>query len=135
MARPSVFTLQSSEINENWWWIGGFLAEVKEPGWTAMDVRRALVRQQAQLWGVSDGEKPVGVWITKVERSNETPWGLVWIAAGEGLEQGLKLFREHTEPWFREKGCKYIQIFGRKGWKKVLPDYEDRGVILTKELT
>lgn len=129
-----VFTLQSYEIDSNWEWISRFLARVKDAEWKQGDVRTALKERKAQLWGARDGATPLGLWITKLEWSGDTPFGLVWIAAGEPLEAGLELYREHTEPWFKAKGCEHVSIYGRSGWLKVLPDYKECGVILTKDL-
>lgn len=124
----NVFCLPSDQINENWSWISSFLDRVKSD-WKPLDVRRALMKREAQLWAMEDG-KPRAIWITKLEADT----GLLWIAAGSPLLTGLEFFREHTEPWFRAKGCKRVRIIGRKGWKKVLPDYEEVGIVLEKSL-
>ncbi len=125
-----VFTLQSHEIVLNWHWIEQLLARVERPDWTADEVRSELEHARAQLWGLQESGAAFGIWITRIEGQR----GLLWIAAGERLEDGLRLFREHTVPWLKEKGCKYVQVFGRRGWKKAMPDFEEVGTILRKEL-
>lgn len=130
-------TFLSSEIEANWHLIEPFLIRVRQkwnPGWEVADVKSALLKKEAQCWFVADGEKVSGVWITRLGRCGDTPTGLVWIACGEPLATGLELF-EHTEQWFREKGCKFVEIVGRRGWSKVLPGYTERGVVLVKELS
>jgi hypothetical protein len=129
-APAEAFTLLSYDIAENWRWIELFLQRVKRPDWTLGNVRTELEAARAQLWGMREGDRPLGIWITRIEGSR----GLLWIAAGERLEEGLGLFNEHTVPWLKSKGCKYVQIIGRHGWKRVLPDYEDVGIVLEKEL-
>lgn len=129
-----VFTLQSYEIADNWGWVSRFLDLVEDAPWKKADVKEALLAEHAQLWGARDGALPLGIWITKIENTGSTRWGLVWIAAGEPLEAGLKLFNEHTVPWMRSLGCEFVQLFGRKGWKKALPEYEDKGIILVRKL-
>lgn len=132
MAR--VFTLQSNEIREFWPLIEHFLLKVENPDWTLEGARQELEEARAQLWGMAEGREILAVWVTKLEETSKGRRGLLWIAAGSGLEQGLKLFSEHTEPWFKEKGCKSVQILGRRGWKKVLDGYDDVGVVLVKDL-
>ena len=38
------------------------------------------------------------------------------------------------EDWAKEEGCSYIDVFGRRGWKKVLPGYEEDCVLLRKAI-
>lgn len=125
-----VFTLQSHEISEHWRLIEPFLRRVEARDWTCEFVKDELSSARAQLWGFQDGIRIRGVWVTRLEGDR----GLAWIAAGDDLENGLRLFREHTEPWLKSRGCKYVQLVGRRGWKKVLSDYEDEGIILVKDL-
>lgn len=125
-----VFALQSYDIDDNWFWISRFLSQVERPDWTQENVRDELEAARAQLWGMHSGGIPSGIWITRLEGDR----GILWIAAGQGLEDGLRLFAEHTVPWLKEKGCKYVQVFGRRGWGRVMPGFEEVGTILRKDL-
>lgn len=107
---------------------------VEGADWLPSDVREALESAQAQLWGSHDEGRVLGIWITKLEQVGARRRGLLWIAAGTALDDGLELYRRYTEPWFKAKGCDYSQIIGRKGWKRVLPDYSEAGIILEKRL-
>lgn len=129
-----VFTFLSHEIESNWHLIEPFLRLVENPDWTIDEVKAELVQAKAQCWGMHDGIRISGVWITKLEEPARGRRGLLWIAAGEPLEEGLRLFNEHTLPWFKSMGCKSIRVIGRKGWERVLPDFENTGTVLDKEL-
>jgi hypothetical protein len=132
--RCSVFTLQSYEIDDHWFWIERLLKRVENPDWTLNQVRTELRAAKAQAWVMGDGRStPVGVVITRIENFHETRWGLVWIAAGDGLEHVPPMLVE-IEKWFRAMGCGRSEIAGRKGWQRVLPDYEFKAVVLSKEL-
>jgi hypothetical protein len=129
-----VFTLQSHEIDEHWFWIERFLRRVENPDWTLEQVRTDLKAAKAQAWVLGDGRSaPIGLVITRVENFHETRWGLVWIAAGKGIEH-VPMMLGHIERWFKEKGCARSEIAGRKGWERVLPDYGFKAVVLSKEL-
>jgi hypothetical protein len=134
MERSEVFTLQSYEIDQNWGWICGYLETVDDAPWEPEDVRDDLLNERAQLWSVHAGGHPLGVVITKLGKVGETPCGNIWIAAGSALADGLKLLSDHIEPWFKAKGCKFVEVGGRKGWGKVLPDYRETGRIFVKDL-
>ena len=41
---------------------------------------------------------------------------------------------EKFEDWAKTEGCSYIDVFGRRGWKKVLPGYEEDCVLLRKAI-
>jgi len=38
------------------------------------------------------------------------------------------------EEWVKNEGCSYIDVYGRRGWKKVLPGYEEDCVLLRKAI-
>jgi hypothetical protein len=129
-----VFTLRSDEIEDHWFWIERLLAKVDKPDWTLGQVKADLVAAKAQLWGLLDDRSaPQGLLITRIENFHETRFGLVWIAAGQGLEHA-RSFLSEVERWFKSKGCSRVDIAGRRGWERALPDYEFRAVVLSKEL-
>lgn len=132
-----VFTLQSSEIERAWPWIEKFLDRVPAHDWEPEDVKRDLMAAKAQLWGAigAPGDPYIkGIWVTRIERSHSKTYGTLWIASGSPLDDGLRLYREHTEPWLKEKGCEFVQIFGRAGWGKVLKDFREVGRVYVKDL-
>lgn len=133
-SEASVFTLQSHEIEQSWPWIKVFLSKVPSYDWTVEDVKRDLMSAKAQLWAAADETEIKGIWITRIENSHTKKWGLIWIASGSQVEDGIRLMIEHTEPWFREQGCEFIQIAGRAGWSRVLEGYEEKGRIYVKDL-
>lgn len=133
LAQPDLFTLQSDEIGLNWTWIELFLHRV-DADWTIEEVRVALETAQAQLWGLIDGDEVTGILVTRIDVVGGRRRGLLWIAAGRPLEAGLEMYRRFVEPWFKQKGCEYSQVVGRKGWARVLKDYEETGIILEKPL-
>lgn len=130
----NVFTLQPHEIEANWHWVEPMLRRVEDPVWEAEDVCSLLKERQAQLWGFSENGEPQGVVVTRLGKIGDTPSGVVWIAAGENVDGFVELLEEHLEPWFRSKHCRWIEINGRRGWKKVLPEYTERSTVFAKEL-
>jgi len=56
---------------------------------------------------------------------------LVVVFAGGDLEE-IKGMEERLTQYGYALGCSEMQIFGRKGWEKALPHFENKSVILTK---
>lgn len=56
----------------------------------------------------------------------------IWLAGGE-MDELLKVYPK-IQLWAKCKGCKKIEILGRKGWEKVFKDHKKEAVLLTKEL-
>ena len=108
------------------------LGRVEGRAWDIEDVLHELEEGRALAWGMRRGPEVLGFWITRVENTWTHKYGLVWIVAGTGLEVGLPAYREVIEPWFWSQGCEWIEINGRKGWKRVLPEYEESAVVLRR---
>lgn len=130
----SVFTLQSHEIDDHWFWIERLLMRIEGAPWKPEHVRSDLKVAKAQAWVLGDSRStPVGIVITRIENVHDERFGLLWIAAGEGIERA-PLMLDAIEPWFKQMGCTRSEIIGRRGWERALPDYEFKSVLLAKEL-
>lgn len=118
-----IFTLHAHQIEQAWDEIEPFL-KFGSIEWTPEYVKGELMAARALIWIL---DKPMrGIVITQI---NNTPhkWGLIWIASGQGLKEGMQMLADHIEPYLWAQGCEFIQIAGRKGWK-VLPGYKPTGV-------
>lgn len=108
------------------------LERVTPRAWDIEDVIQELEEGRALAWGLRRGPEVMGFWITRIENTWTRKYGLVWIVAGTGLDEGLPFYRDVIEPWFWSQGCEWIEVNGRKGWKRVLPDYDEQAVVLRK---
>lgn len=126
----SVYTLQSGDAVARWDELTALLGRIETTDTPLSHVRDMVANREAQVWCV--GEPPACALVTKIENSKEYRYGLMWLAAGD-----MRLVEEVkpiVENWFRSMGCKYVQIIGRRGWKKVLPDYREQSINLVKTL-
>jgi hypothetical protein len=131
-AEAQLFVVPRDQVAYAWPEIASHISRIKDAEWTLGDIRRSLDEGFAQAWGMRTAERVLGFWITRIDNTYTHTYGLVWILAGEGIEAGLAAYRQFIEPWFWSQGCEWIEIHGRKGWKRALPDYEERAVILRK---
>ncbi len=81
-----------------------------------------------QLW-----YGPNSVAFTRIANYPQHTVLIIILAAGE-LEEIMDLEPQVAE-WGRDMGCKYVEIYGRRGWARALPGYEEQSVILRKALT
>lgn len=127
-----LFCVRREEIPAAWPEIERCISRVRDVPWSLSDVRRFLEEGKALAWGLRGRDRVLGFWITRIEESYAAKYGLVWICAGEGLEEGLPVYAAVIEPWFWSQGCEWIEINGRRGWKRVMPGYEEVAVTLRK---
>jgi len=53
--------------------------------------------------------------------------------AGEDFEE-IRGFQDMVEAFAIKSGCSALEMWGRKGWKKLLPDWKDTYIVYTKDL-
>lgn len=91
-----------------------------------------LTSGEAQLW---IGEDEV-VRCAVVTCLNRTARGLVceiWLVGGRDWRLWLHFLRV-IEAAARERGCVSIELICRKGWARLLPEYQQKAIILRKDL-
>lgn len=117
----------------------------QELGWLALalrgDPRTSLpglladIREErAQLWVVAEGCETLALVVTWIGRYERCDVFEIQLCAGTGMHHWLHLLGE-LEGHARALGCRLIELRGRRGWERLLPDYAFRGVSLEKELT
>lgn len=124
------YTLQSDEALARWNEIEPLLSSIEITDLPLSQVREMVERREAQVWCI--GTPIECVLLTKIENHKEHRFGLLWLCAGD--LRMVDSVREIVEHWFRSMGCKYVQIVGRRGWKKLLPDYNETSINLVKYL-
>lgn len=138
-AGAEVFSVQAFDILHFSSEIVRFLNMVERPEWTALHVLDELAAKRAQCFLIASMGTVRGLCITKIQTDARGKYGLIWIAAGiaDGdlqLQQGMRAFLDVIEPWLKSVGCERVRINGRPGWKKALPEYEMKAVVLEKSL-
>lgn len=95
---------------------------------TIEHVREMVDDGRAQLWPMDDG--------AIVSEIVKTPTGQcvcrLWLAGGK-LGALLQAERVVSE-WAAEQGCDCMEIVGRPGWQRSLPEYERVAIVLRREL-
>lgn len=59
---------------------------------------------------------------------------VLFLCGGEDCLAELKQVPDTIEPWAKSIGCSHFLIVGRKGWRRALPDFNDSGSIMEKDI-
>lgn len=124
-------------------WSVGELSE-RELGWLALALREDprgslsgllgdIQGERAQLWAVEDGQGTHALVVTRIGRYELCDVLEIQLCAGSGMHHWLHLLRD-LEAHGRALGCRLVEVRGRRGWERMLPEYALRGIALEKEL-
>ena len=58
---------------------------------------------------------------------------IIAVCGGSDMKRWLPLI-EQIEAYAKHEGCKRVRIYGRKGWLRVLDGYDEKHIIMDKEL-
>jgi hypothetical protein len=103
------------------------------------DIKKACLTRDMQLW-VEIGKEVEGALITKINNYPQKKVLVMMLAGGKVFaDNNFKIIEESEElltRFAKEKGCTYIQLFGRRGWIKKMNklQYKHNRVVLTKEI-
>lgn len=104
---------------------------VKATEVTVESVLTNIQKGNSQLWLVTDKDV-VGIVVTNLVTYPTTKRLLIHLCGGDGVKDWVHVINE-IEEWSKSKGLDGIEIQGRKGWLKLLPDYSCDRVLMIKE--
>lgn len=94
-----------------------------------------LAKSEMQMWLVV-GEKVVATIVTEVLTYPKKKYCHVLIVSGGGnAKDWHRPIIEQIETWAKNEGCDAVEMYGRKGWLRLLPDYKVKQYRMTKELS
>lgn len=104
---------------------------------TLDDIMSLHREDKMQIWILqSPAEEVAAVLVTEVlTYLNEEKSMRMIVGGGIGsMAEGFNVLLDAVEEGAREAGCRSIIVEGRKGWERVLLDYQFRAIVLEKEL-
>jgi hypothetical protein len=101
------------------------------------DIERDVLAGDALLWIAVSGEGSAlaidAVASTRLQQTDAGSVCVITACAGNNMSRWLPLI-SGIENYARDEGCARVRIFGRKGWLRVLEEYEESYIILDREL-
>lgn len=93
-----------------------------------------VIAGRSLLWMALEGEQiQNAAAVTDLTEANGKKICTIVGCGGEPREAWFGLLGD-LEEYARREGCAEMRIIGRVGWKRLLPDYQERAIILTKGL-
>lgn len=127
--------LSAAQISARWDEFGPYLDRFEKETQIASAevIREACIKGDKQLWSIHDHELR-GVVVTQVLESPKGRVCEVYAACGTCSREGMREVFVSLRLWALAVDCKFFRTYGRKGWKRVLPEFKEIGVILEQEL-
>jgi len=86
------------------------------------------------LWIAWNGEAIEAAAATILINTEAGKICIITVCGGSGMKRWLPLLAG-IENYARDEGCARVRIFGRKGWLRALEGFEEKHIIMDKELS
>lgn len=96
-------------------------------------VEHELFNGDALLWIAWNGDAVKGAAVTQIGKANGERYCTIVGCAGYDGKEWIPLIAG-LEFYARQEHCRAMRIMGRRGWKRVLPDYHVTGYVLERTL-
>ena len=97
------------------------------------DFLEPLTHGDMQLWIATEDNNMHSAMVTQIVPYPQKQILRVILIAGSDFKR-LYEFNDMIESFAISTGCSAMELWGRKGWKKMLPDWESNYIVYTKEL-
>jgi hypothetical protein len=97
------------------------------------DFLEPLTHGDMQLWIATEDNNMHSAMVTQIVPYPQKQILRVILIAGSDFKR-LYEFNDMIESFAIRTGCSAMELWGRKGWKKMLPDWESNYIVYTKEL-
>jgi len=98
------------------------------------DIEADILSGRSLLWIAWNGRTVESAAATILINSEIGKVCIITVCGGSDMKRWLPLI-EQIEAYARREGCKRMRIYGRKGWLHVLDGFEEKHVIMDKELS
>jgi hypothetical protein len=97
------------------------------------DIEADILAGRSLLWMAWNGRTVESAAATILINSEIGKVCIITVCGGSDMKRWLPLI-EQIEAYARAEGCKRVRIYGRKGWLQLLDGFEEKHVIMDKEL-
>ena len=127
------------ESVEAWWpLVEEYLNAALKHGlgeYSASDIKSACISKNMQLWVKIDKEVQ-GAFVTKISKYPQKNILCVLLLGGKEFITWRDEADALLNAFGKENNCEYVELFGRKGWGKMLKDidYKEQTRLFAKEI-
>lgn len=105
-----------------------------ERWYTKESIYQMSLAGEFRVWGVGPLSQVRFVLFTQFIQYNASRTLQLTIGLGNDIENCLPSLIATLEKIANDTGCQYCEIIGRRGWKKLVPDFEEVAVLLVRKL-
>jgi hypothetical protein len=98
------------------------------------DYLEILTQGAMQLWVATEDNNIIIAMVTQIIAYPQKKVLRVIAIAGEKFIEAHNQFNALVEVFAIRVGCSSMELWGRKGWKKMLPEWKDSYIVFTKDL-
>lgn len=99
---------------------------------TLAELDTDVLSGRALLWIVCEDAIEAAV-VTRLDLTEHSKVCTILACGGKNVRKGLHLL-DSIESYARVEGCDGVRLYGRRGWKRALPDYREIGVVMERKL-
>ena len=127
------------ESVEVWWpLVEEYLITALEYGlgeYSIEDIKNSCISKDMQLW-VKIGKEAKGAFVTKIARYPQKNLLVVILLGGDEFQEWRDEADAVLNAFGKQHNCEYVELFGRKGWGKMLKDIDYKEVtrLFAKEI-
>ena len=99
------------------------------------DIKNACISKDMQLW-VKLGKETKGAFVTKIAKYPQKNLLIVILLGGDEFQEWRDEADAVLNAFGKQHNCEYVELFGRKGWGKMLKDIDYKEVtrLFAKEI-
>jgi hypothetical protein len=97
------------------------------------DIEADILAGRSLLWMAWNGRTVESAAATILINSEIGRVCIITVCGGSDMKRWLPLI-EQIEAYAKREGCRRVRLYGRKGWLHMLDGYEEKHVIMDKEL-
>lgn len=134
-SRADLVCVDPKRVHEIWPHVFALLkAACRRTGLNAFaDIEGDVLAGRSLLWIARNGRTVEAAAATILINSEIGKVCIITVCGGSGMKRWLPLI-EQIEGYAKREGCARVRIYGRKGWGRVLEGYEEKHIIMDKEL-
>ena len=128
--------VQPEDVAHIWDQVAPLLEKVKEHTegeFETDDYLEPLTHGDMHLWIATENSDVRAAMVTQFAIYPQKNILRIISMAGDDFEE-IRGFQDMIEAFAIKMGCSALEMWGRKGWKKLLPDWNDTYIVYTKDL-
>jgi hypothetical protein len=109
-------------------------APVKTDMGSVSELDTDVLSGRALLWIVHSDERGIeAATVTRLDLTEHSKVCTILACGGAERSRWLQLLPE-IENYAKAEGCDGVRLYGRRGWKRALPEYREIGVVMERKL-